>query len=85
VAQSAFTSDGRQQISDVELTQVKAPALIVWGAEDPVFPLDHALNAASSIPDAILRILPAVGHVPQVEAAPALSQALDRFARSLAR
>jgi 4,5:9,10-diseco-3-hydroxy-5,9,17-trioxoandrosta-1(10),2-diene-4-oate hydrolase len=59
------------------------PALIVWGVKDRVFPVGHAYHAATSIPDALLRILPTTGHVPQVEAAPALSQALERFARSL--
>jgi len=82
-AQRAFSSQGRQLIPQADLARITVPTLIVWGARDRVFPIDHAYHAASSIPDALVRILPASGHVPQVEAVSAVSQALDRFARSI--
>jgi pyruvate dehydrogenase E2 component (dihydrolipoamide acetyltransferase) len=83
-ASAAFSED-RQTIDITDrLADVSAPTLIVWGAKDRVFPVDHAVTAAGIMPDATLRLLPNIGHVPQVEAASELARAIDRFARSLA-
>jgi len=82
-AAAAFSSNG-QTIDDLNrLSEIMSPTLIVWGAKDRVIPVDHAIHAAGVMPDATLKLLPAVGHVPQVEAATVVSHAIDRFARSL--
>ncbi|MER3437613.1 MAG: hypothetical protein C4346_08510 [Chloroflexota bacterium] len=57
--------------------------LIIWGARDRVIPLVHAMEAAQALPDAVLKILPTVGHVPQVEAPSVVASAIARFARSI--
>jgi pyruvate dehydrogenase E2 component (dihydrolipoamide acetyltransferase) len=84
VANAAF--DGSSQRIDLRgrLGEVKTPVQIVWGAKDRVIPLAHAFDATQALPDATLKVLPAVGHVPQVEDAPAVAVAIDRFAKSLA-
>jgi hypothetical protein len=43
------------------------------------------MSAAGLMPDANLKLLPKIGHVPQVESASELALAIDRFARSLAK
>jgi pimeloyl-ACP methyl ester carboxylesterase len=83
IANHAFSAEGQQIDTFDRLAQVTVPTLVVWGMEDSVFPVQHAISAAGAIPDAILKVLPKIGHVPQVEAATVLSQAIDRFARSL--
>lgn len=50
------------------LGELQAPALLIWGDHDRVFPLDTARAAAAAIPRAHLAILPRCGHFPQVEA-----------------
>ncbi|HEY8447416.1 MAG TPA: acetoin dehydrogenase dihydrolipoyllysine-residue acetyltransferase subunit [Thermomicrobiales bacterium] len=83
VASAAF-ADGRQSLDVLQrLAEVSVPVRIVWGAQDRVIPLAHAISAAQTLPDATLRILPTIGHVPQVEAASALATEIDRFARGL--
>jgi pyruvate dehydrogenase E2 component (dihydrolipoamide acetyltransferase) len=67
----------------VAAEQVSQPVLLIWGEDDRVIPVDHALSAVRSFPDAILAVLPGIGHVPQVEQPEAVTRAIDRFARSL--
>ena len=52
------------------LGEVRAPALLVWGDSDQVFPLKTSGRAAAAeIPTAQLVAMPRCGHFPQVEAA----------------
>jgi pyruvate dehydrogenase E2 component (dihydrolipoamide acetyltransferase) len=84
VANGAFSGSSQQIEVRGKLADIKQPVMIVWGAKDRVIPLAHAVDALQSLPDATLRVLPNVGHVPQVEDAPAVATAIDRFAKSLA-
>lgn len=84
VAAAAFDRSGQRLGIRDRLGAVDRPTLLVWGAKDRVIPLDHATGALSTLPDAILKVMPAIGHVPQVEDSPGLAGAIDRFARSLA-
>jgi pimeloyl-ACP methyl ester carboxylesterase len=84
IAAAAFDR-GEQRIGlQARLGEVATPTLIAWGAKDRVIPLAHAVAAVSALPDAVLKVLPAVGHVPQVEDPSGLARAIDRFARSIA-
>jgi pyruvate dehydrogenase E2 component (dihydrolipoamide acetyltransferase) len=83
-ATSSFDRSGQRIGLNDRLSEVRQPTLIVWGGKDRVIPVAHAFAAASALPDALLKVVPASGHVPQVEAAPVLARAIDRFARSLA-
>lgn len=83
-ASRAAFPEGRQGFGlEGRLAGVAVPALVVWGAEDRVLPLEHGVAATSALPDAQLRVLPGIGHVPQVEAPSQLAQAIDRFVKSL--
>lgn len=83
VAREAFDC-GTQQLGLVEqLPSITRPVLLIWGEDDRVIPLSHAVAALSILPDALLRVMPGTGHVPQVERAEAVALAIDRFARSL--
>jgi pyruvate dehydrogenase E2 component (dihydrolipoamide acetyltransferase) len=83
-ARGSFTREGQQLGLNERLGGVRQPVLLVWGEKDRVIPVAHAFAAAGALPDALLKLIPASGHVPQVEAAPVLARAIDRFARSLA-
>ncbi len=42
---------------------VRAPTLVVWGAEDRLVPVELAARTAAAVPDSRLLVLPDVGHV----------------------
>jgi pimeloyl-ACP methyl ester carboxylesterase len=44
------------------LRRLRVPALIVHGANDPIIPLTHGEDTASSIPGAELLAVPGLGH-----------------------
>ncbi len=84
VAAAAFDNGAQNLSLRDHLASLRKPALIVWGTQDRVIPAAHAMAAAEALPDAILKLLPGIGHVPQVEAPSVLATAIDRFARSIA-
>jgi pimeloyl-ACP methyl ester carboxylesterase len=55
----------------------QVPTLIVWGAEDPLIPVSHAVAAHDAMPGSRLVIFENVGHFPHCEDP-------DRFVRVLA-
>lgn len=83
-ANAAFDNHGQRFDLPKHLRDVKLPVLIIWGERDRVIPLAHAASALNKLPDATLRLVAGVGHVPQVEAPDVVATAIDRFAKSLA-
>lgn len=49
------------------LPLVQAPTLIVWGDQDPLFPLRHAHRARQGLRDSRLEVLSGCRHCPQLE------------------
>jgi pimeloyl-ACP methyl ester carboxylesterase len=49
------------------LDRIKVPVLIIWGANDPLFPLAHAERAHSLMPASRLAVIQGAGHTPQAE------------------
>lgn len=49
------------------LPRVTAPTLVVWGAADPFFPVEHARRVSTAIPNSRLALYPGVGHFPYLE------------------
>ncbi|HET9659056.1 MAG TPA: alpha/beta fold hydrolase, partial [Thermomicrobiales bacterium] len=84
VANAAFPGGTQSNGLERALASVDKPVLLIWGEHDRVIPLDHAIAASTVFPDAILKVLPATGHVPQVERAAEVTTAIDRFIRSIA-
>jgi pimeloyl-ACP methyl ester carboxylesterase len=86
-AQRAFTATlrsashlGGQAISALDrIGSARFPILIVWGREDRVFPVEHALRAAKEVPDARLVILDGCGHFPQIEATQKFTRVLLKW------
>lgn len=50
------------------LHRIDVPTRIIWGADDPVFPLPYGEALASLIPGARLSVIEQCGHLPQVDA-----------------
>ena len=85
IASAAFARDGQKIDLTSRLGEVEAPVLVVWGEKDRVLPAQQAVATAKSLPSSWLEIFEGVGHVPQVEAAPAFSGVVNRWLLSLPR
>ena len=55
------------------------PVLIIWGARDPIIPVQHGEKAHQSIPGSRLEVFDDVGHLPQLEAPARFIAVLERF------
>jgi pimeloyl-ACP methyl ester carboxylesterase len=62
------SSPGRSEEFAARLSQIEAPTLVIWGAEDAWIPLAHADLFLAAIPGARKVVLPGVGHLPAEEA-----------------
>jgi len=65
------------------LTEIRAPALILWGEHERVLDVRNAEVFEQQIPDARLQVLEGVGHVPMLEEPEATARRLDDFITSL--
>jgi pimeloyl-ACP methyl ester carboxylesterase len=61
------------------LGEIRCPTLIVWGADDRMFPARYASAAQAAIPGARLVVIPRCGHFPQIEAEDQFSELLLGF------
>ena len=62
------------------LHRIRMPAQIVWGDSDKVLPAGYATEFARLIPGARVDIIPACGHLPQVEKPEVFLRAFRDFA-----
>jgi len=65
------------------LHRISVPTLVLWGAEDKIFPKDYAARWGERIANATVEIIPECGHVPMVEKAETTARkVLDLVGRS---
>ncbi len=76
ISRIARAADLEQHLLDGRLGALRAPVDLIWGASDRLFPLDYARRVEREAPAARLTIIPACGHVPQVECPDSFSRAL---------
>jgi pimeloyl-ACP methyl ester carboxylesterase len=80
-ALQAYTADGMTDASLLgQLSSVRVPVLVVWGAADRIYPPEHGEAFAKAIPEARLVVLDKAGHLPQLEAPSDLLAAVLDFA-----
>jgi pimeloyl-ACP methyl ester carboxylesterase len=65
------------------LHRIDVPTLIVWGANDKLYPKDYAFAYQKAIPGSKLAIIADCGHLPQVEQRPAFVAALEGFLKDM--
>ena len=61
------------------LSAIKVPVQLIWGANDPLFPVAHALRAHGLIPDCRLAVIEGAGHTPQAERPEEFNRVLHAF------
>ena len=59
---------GGQRVSATDRLYLAAlvPSLIIWGAQDPLIPVEHAMVASRGLPNSRLEIFEDAGHFPQL-------------------
>lgn len=75
----------REVLTPDELSDLKQPVSLVWGARDRLLPVSHAHRAAERLHDASLRILPHIGHSPNWEQPDVVVEAIVSLASCRAR
>jgi 4,5:9,10-diseco-3-hydroxy-5,9,17-trioxoandrosta-1(10),2-diene-4-oate hydrolase len=65
-----------------KLAAITAPALIIWGEDDPVLPVHHAGAGQSALRNAKLHVLKDCGHLPQLEYATRFNELVLDFLRT---
>ena len=61
------------------LGELKMPVQLIWGANDPLFPLSHATRAHGLISDCRLAVIEGAGHTPQAERPEEFNRVLHAF------
>src|SRR6059058_2579145 len=61
------------------LNELKIPVQLIWGADDPLFPLAHAERAHTLIERSQLAVIDGAGHSPQAERPEEFNRVLQRF------
>jgi pimeloyl-ACP methyl ester carboxylesterase len=56
--------------------RTKLPVAILWGNHDTITPIDQAADLLTLLPQASLTVLPALGHIPQIEDPASFNDAL---------
>jgi pimeloyl-ACP methyl ester carboxylesterase len=61
------------------LSELKVPVQLIWGANDPLFPVSHAARANSLIGNSKLAVIEGAGHTPQAERPEEFNRVLNKF------
>jgi pimeloyl-ACP methyl ester carboxylesterase len=64
------------------LNELKIPVQLIWGANDPLFPLAHAARAHSLIQRSRLAVIEGAGHTPESERPEEFNRVLNKFLNS---
>ena len=78
-AVSSFRSNYRQEVA-----HVRTPTLVIWGMEDPLFPVEDALFLAENLPNAKTHIIDGAGHCPAETHPETVARLVENFVTSLA-
>ena len=69
---------GQNDVSQ-RLSELKMPVQLIWGADDPLFPVAHATRPHALIPDCKLAVIEGAGHTPQAERPDEFNRLLNEF------
>jgi pimeloyl-ACP methyl ester carboxylesterase len=70
---------GGQHDVTARLHELKIPVQLIWGSNDPLFPLEHATRAHGLIHDCRLAVIEGAGHTPQAERPEEFNRVLHDF------
>jgi pimeloyl-ACP methyl ester carboxylesterase len=70
---------GGHHDATMRLDELQIPVQLIWGADDPLFPLAHATRAHALIKGSKLAVIEGAGHTPQAERPEEFNRVLDKF------
>jgi pimeloyl-ACP methyl ester carboxylesterase len=70
---------GAQYDVSGRLHEIKAPLQLIWGADDPLFPVSHAIRAHALVEHSRLAVIEGAGHTPQAERPEEFNRVLHTF------
>jgi pyruvate dehydrogenase E2 component (dihydrolipoamide acetyltransferase) len=73
IASTIANENGQVQTVGTTLAELKCPVMLVWGERDGIIPVPKASDLPSN---AQLRVIPEVGHMPQMEASSVVNEAM---------
>ncbi|MFN8490352.1 MAG: alpha/beta fold hydrolase [Caldilineaceae bacterium] len=76
---TAANLGGQRTVILPELPKIKIPALIIWGANDSVFPVSQAYAAHAHLGNSSLHVFSECGHIPQIEKASEFNRLVTEF------
>lgn len=79
-AVSSFRSNYRGDVG-----RVRAPALVIWGMDDPLFPVEDAAFLAENLPNATTHIVDGAGHCPAETHPDVVAKLIEAFIASVAK
>ena len=74
----ALLAGGHHDVTK-RLNELKIPVQLIWGADDPLFPVAHAARAHSLIERSRLAVIEGAGHTPQAERPEEFNRVLNQF------
>ncbi|PST27142.1 alpha/beta hydrolase [Mesorhizobium plurifarium] len=76
-----FAQADERYTAEIEpaFAEIRCPVKIIWGEEDPWIPLERGKALHALIPQASFETLPAVGHLPHLEAPQLVLRRLNAF------
>jgi pimeloyl-ACP methyl ester carboxylesterase len=80
LARPGAIAQGRDVVA--RLARTRLPVLLVWGAEDPLFPVEHAERAHLELPGSRLAVIEGAGHTPQAERPDEFNRVVEAFLRA---
>jgi pimeloyl-ACP methyl ester carboxylesterase len=75
-ALASFRSNYRSQ-----LRTLRTPTLVLWGMDDPLFPVEDSTFLIENVPGAKLHIIDGAGHCPNESHAGTVVELIERFVR----
>lgn len=75
----ASMAAGEDAVSPRDLARISHETLVLWGANDRIFPLATGRTLARALPHARLEVLPRCGHVPPTERPVAFARRVTAF------
>ena len=70
---------GQQYDMTKKLGDLSLPVQLIWGADDPLFPVAHATRAHALIEGSRLAVIEGAGHTPQAERPEEFNRVLNAF------
>ena len=79
---ATFASAKATRLTPDDIRKIVVPTMLIWGAQDPVFPLSQAEVANRLLPHSQMHVFDGCGHIPPIERAAEFNGLMSQFLHS---